>query len=50
VDVIECGPPLRLDVTIDATLGSEVSLPGVRAVGRLRATVTTVPFQCDFGL
>jgi hypothetical protein len=50
VDVIECGPPLRLDVTVDVTLGSEVSLPSVRAAGRLRATVTPVPIQCDFGI
>lgn len=50
VDVVDCGPPLRLDVTVDATLRSEVAMPAVRAVGRLRVTVHTVPVQCDFGI
>jgi len=51
VEVLDCGPPLRIEFTIDAVLGSEFHQgETVRMTGSFRATVYSnpAPFGCDF--
>ncbi len=53
VEVMACGPPLEVRVTIDAVLGSEFHLgPPVAVSGEFRATVYSNPasFGCDFSM
>jgi len=44
-----CGPPARIDATIDAVLASELGGGSpIRAQGRFTGTVYTNPFGCAF--
>ncbi|TMQ58889.1 MAG: hypothetical protein E6K76_06615 [Candidatus Eisenbacteria bacterium] len=48
---LSCGPPTRIDATIDAFLGSEFAGGGrIRVRGRFTATVYTNPIACDFSM
>ena len=48
---LSCGPPTRIDATIDAYLGSEFAGGGrIRVRGRFTATVYTNPIACDFSM
>jgi hypothetical protein len=50
VHALSCGPPARVDVSIDAVLGSELGgAPEVRVWGRFQATGSPGD-SCDFGL
>jgi hypothetical protein len=51
VEVLDCGPPLRIELTMDAILGSEFQLgERVWMTGSFQATVyyNPAPFGCDF--
>ena len=49
VHSLECGPPLRVSFSIDATLGSELGgAPAIAVVGTFDAVVVEVPDQCEY--
>lgn len=49
VHSFSCGPPAKIDATIDVVLGSELGGgPPIRAQGRLTGTVYTNPLACTF--
>lgn len=53
INSLHCGPPLRVSLTIDATIGSEFHLaPTVHVVGSFNAMIYSnpSPLGCDFGM
>ncbi|MBC8425293.1 hypothetical protein H8E07_14320 [bacterium] len=53
VDILDCGPPWRVTLTIDATIGSEYHLaPTVDVSGTFSATIRDNPYtgDCEFGM
>ncbi len=53
VQTLDCGPPWRVALTIDATIGSEFHLaPTVDVSGTFTAVIRDNPFaeDCDFGM
>ena len=53
INSFSCGPPVTIDFTIDATIGSEYFQgPSVSVTGTFRCTVYTnpSPFGCDFSM
>ena len=53
VELMECGPPVSIRVTIDAVIGSEFHLgPPVAVTGTFRAVIHQNPasFGCDFSI
>lgn len=53
VQIMDCGPPLEVRVTVDAVLGSEFNFgPPLAVSGEFRATVHSNPasFGCDFSM
>lgn len=51
INSFSCGPPVRLDVTINATLGSEFFQgPSIDVAGSFSCTIydNPAPFGCDF--
>jgi len=49
IHALGCGPPTRLDTTVDATLGSQTAGgPAIHVRGRFVATTYTNPISCVF--
>ena len=53
VSLLDCGPPVSVSLTIDATVGSEYGgMPSVNVSGSFSCTIHSnpAPFGCDFSL
>ena len=52
IDSFDCGPPLTVSITIDATIDSELQGPSLNVSGTLNATIFSnpAPFGCDFSI